>query len=122
ETKGDAIMSQITSALEQWDFNRTQTLATLDALAQLPEAAEVLGWRPAPARAHIAWQLMHIAITEELFATERLLAAKPAWPDLVPRFKGGSTPDDVIPTAGQIRDILRESREHLVSTISAYTE
>ena len=115
-------MSVIATAIESLDFNRTRTLATLDAIEQLPNAREVLGWRPGPGRAHIAWQLAHVAITEELFATERLLGRKPAWPDLVPRFKGGSTPDDEIPTGGQIRELLDASRGHLVSTIRGYSD
>jgi uncharacterized damage-inducible protein DinB len=64
---------------------------------------------------------MHIAITEELFATERLVpGAKPAWPDLVPRFRGGSTPDDEIPSAETIRRLLGESREHLLATLGRF--
>jgi uncharacterized damage-inducible protein DinB len=115
-------MSIIDVTTEIWDFNRGRTLALLDEIVQLPDPQAVLGWRPAPGRAHIAWQLMHVAVTEELFATERLLATKPAWPELVPRFKGGSTPDDDIPTAGQIREALMHSREHLAGTIAAFTD
>ena len=37
-----------------------------------PNARSVLAWRPGPGRAHIGWQLMHIGITEELFASDRL--------------------------------------------------
>jgi hypothetical protein len=66
---------------------------------------------------------MHIGITEELFATERLVAgAKPAYADLVPRFRGGSTPDDDIPAASLIRQVLSESREHLLATISRFSD
>jgi uncharacterized damage-inducible protein DinB len=64
---------------------------------------------------------MHVAITEELFATERLVpGTKPAWPDLVPRFKGGSTPDDDIPSVDAIRLRLAESREHLLATLGRF--
>jgi hypothetical protein len=64
---------------------------------------------------------MHIAMTEELFATERLVpGAKPAWPDLVARFRGGSTPDDDIPSGDTIRRHLGESREHLVATLARF--
>ena len=115
-------MSVIEVTIDIWDWNRSRTLATLDEIAQMPDPQAVLGWRPGPGRAHIAWQLTHIGITEELFATERLLGTKPAYPDLVPRFKGGSTPDETIPTVGQIRDVLTNAREHLVSTMSAFTD
>ena len=116
-------MTPLHAALDQWEFNRTRTLATLDAIAKLSDPQAVLGWRPGPGRAHIAWQLTHVGITEELFATERLvLGTTPAWPDLVPRFKGGSTPDDDIPALDRIREVLAASREHLLATVRDYTE
>jgi uncharacterized damage-inducible protein DinB len=113
-------MSVIDVNVAQWEFNRGRTLAKLDEIEKLPDPLAVLGWRPG--RAHIAWQLMHIGITEELFATERLLKTVPSYPDLVPRFKGGSTPDDNLPTADRIRDVLEASRTHLRQTISTFSE
>ena len=111
----------IADLLEFLEFSRQKTLATLDSLAKQENAAAVLGWRPGPGRAHIAWQLMHIGITEELFATERLVVgSKPAFADLVPRFKGGSTPDDEIPPAALIRQVLSESRAHLLETLGRF--
>ncbi|HUQ70008.1 MAG TPA: DinB family protein [Planctomycetaceae bacterium] len=110
-------MSTISVYLQAMEFNRTRTLATLDDVAKQPQAQAVLGYRPGPGRAHIAWQLMHIGITEELFATERLFGRTPAYSELVPRFKGGSTPDDDIPSADLIRRILNESRQHLIETL-----
>lgn len=101
------------------DLNRERTLATLAAIEQLPDPARVLGWRPGPGRAHIGWQLMHVGITEELFATERFRGTAPAYADLVPRFKGGSTPDDQIPSAAEIREVLSQSRTHLLTTIAS---
>src|SRR5262245_21429691 len=100
------------------DFTRERTLATLTAIEQMPDPQKVLGWRPGPGRAHIAWQLMHLAITEELFATDRFRGTPPAFADLVPRFRGGSTPDDDIPTAAKIREVLTQTREHLKSTLA----
>lgn len=108
--------------LAQWALNRERTLATLDAIAKLPEPQKILGWRPGPGRAHIAWQLMHVGITEELFATERFLGTAPGFAELVPRFRGGSTPDDNIPAAETIRDVLAKSREHLLATVKPFTE
>lgn len=115
-------MSTIENMLDVWRFNRTRTLATLDAAVETGRAAEVLGWRPGDGRAHIAWQLVHVGITEELFATERILGSEPAFADLVPRFKGGSTPDDDVPEAETIRTILAESREHLEATFAKFTD
>lgn len=101
------------------DFCRERTLATLQSIEQMPDPQKVLGWRPGPGRAHIAWQVMHVGITEELFATDRFRGTQPAFADLVPRFRGGSTPDDDIPTLAQIRDVLAQSRERLKSTIAS---
>jgi uncharacterized damage-inducible protein DinB len=103
-------------------LNRERTLATLTAIEQLSQPSQVLGWRPGPGRAHIAWQIMHVGITEELFATERFRGTTPAYSALVPRFKGGSTPDDQIPSIEEIRDVLAQSRTHLLATIATLTE
>ena len=65
---------------------------------------------------------MHIGITEELFATERFTGSKPDFADLVPRFRGGSTPDENIPSVDQIRDLLDGSRQHLLATVSGFSE
>src|SRR5436305_4076274 len=116
-------MSSIEAAKSAWEFNRPRTLALLEKIEKEPDARKVLGWRPGKGRAHIAWQLMHIGITEELFATERLVVgAKPAFVDLIPRFKGGSTPDDDIPDAALIRRVLTESRAHVLKTIAGFSE
>ena len=104
--------------LQLLDFNRERTLATLATIEKLPDPAKGLGWRPGAGRAHIAWQIMHVGITEEMFATERLLGTAPAYADLVPRFIGGSLPDDNIPALSTIRDVLAQSREHLRKTLS----
>ena len=114
-------MSTIHSLIAAYQFNRLRTLAALDKIEQEPQAEQVLGWRPGAGRAHIAWQLMHIGITEELFATERLVpGAKAEFADLVPRFKGGSTPDDEIPAASLIRRVLENSRAHLLETLTRF--
>lgn len=98
--------------------SRERTLGLLAKIEAEPDPKAVLGWRPGPNRAHIAWQLMHIAITEEIIATERLVpGGKPAWPDQLARFRGGSKPDDNIPTVQQMRDVLAQSREHLEATM-----
>ena len=116
-------MSTIHSLISQYQFNRPRTLGVLEKIEQEKDSQRVLGWRPGPGRAHIAWQLMHIGITEELFATERLvMGAKAAFADLVPRFKGGSTPDDEIPVPALIRRVLEESRAHLLETLTKFSD
>ena len=104
---------------DQWALNRERTLALLQTIRNLPDPAAALGWRPGPGRAHIGWQLAHIAITEELFATERFLGTTPDFPDLGPRFKGGSTPDDQIPSADDLTHWLEHSRQHLLATVKS---
>ncbi len=116
-------MSTIDTLVRMMKFNRTRTLGMLDKIEQSADPLRLLGWRPGPGRAHSAWQLMHIGITEELFASERLWPEKVGqFQDLWPRFRGGSTPDDQIPTPAAIRQVLNESREHLLDTLSRYSD
>lgn len=116
-------MSIIETLIKSFEFNRPRTLGLLDKIAELPDPKGALGWRPGPGRAHIAWQLTHIGVTEELFATERLAPGKTgAFQELWPRFRGGSTPDDDIPAAADIRRLLSESRAHLLDTLRGYTD
>ncbi len=115
-------MSIIETTTELWKFNRGRTLATLDAIAELDDPQAALGFRPGEGRAHIAWQLMHIGVTEQLFATERLKGTPPSFADLAPRFRGGSTPDDDIPSVDLIREVLSKSREDLLETIATFSD
>jgi uncharacterized damage-inducible protein DinB len=114
-------MSEIKTYLQCWQFIRTKTLATVSEYEKLADLS-ALGWRPGPGRAHAAWQFMHIAITEELFATARLLGTQPGFPDLIDRFRGGSTPDDRIPSLEEIRNTLNVSRQHLIETVSSMSD
>ncbi len=107
---------------EIWQSNRDRTLGLLDKVSESSQSAAILAWRPGPGRAHIAWQMMHIGVTEELFATERIVGNPPAFAELVPRYRGGSTPDDDIPSVDVIRNILRESRAHLLETLARFTD
>lgn len=116
-------MSIIETLIKSIEFNRTRTLSLLDTILKEPEPQRVLSWRPGPNRAHIAWQLTHVGITEEVFATERLAPQKmPQFAELIPRFKGGSTPDDDIPSADLIRRVLNESRTHLLQTLRTFND
>ncbi len=114
-------MSTVQTIAKSYAFYRDRTLGLLDKIEQQAEPQAALAWRPGPGRAHIGWQLMHIGITEEIFATERLMPEKPAaFSDLWPRFRGGSTPDDNVPDVSAIRNVLSESRSHLLDTLSHY--
>jgi hypothetical protein len=115
-------MASIDVYLRQIDFHRVRTLMTLDEIAKTADPAQVLAYRPGPGRAHIGWQMCHVAITEELFATERLFGRVAGFADLVPRFKGGSVPDDDVPSLTQIRELLAETRVHLKNALSSFTD
>lgn len=116
-------MSSIHSMIDCMGFFRVRTLATLEKIEQEKDPQKVLTFRPGPGRAHIGWQLTHIAITEELFATERLAPPKtPAWPELVARFKVGTQADENPPTCAEIRRLLNESREHLLQTLASFKD
>ncbi|MBC8351155.1 MAG: DinB family protein [Planctomycetes bacterium] len=115
-------MSLFNTYQQQFEFNRGRTLGLLDRIEQMPELQAVLGWRPGPGRAHIGWQLMHIGVTEEIFAVERLATKEGRFQQLWDRFKGGSTPDDDVPTIAQIRDVLAAGRDALLTTLSEVDE
>lgn len=115
-------MSIFKSYEEQYEFNRGRTLGLLDRIEKMPDPQAVLGWRPGPGRAHIGWQLMHVGVTEELFAVERLAKKDGRFQELWDRFKGGSTPDDNIPTVAQIREVLAAGREDLLTTLNEQNE
>jgi uncharacterized damage-inducible protein DinB len=116
-------MSTIQVMTKSFEFNRARTLGTLDEIDKIANPQAVLAWRPNPGRAHIGWQILHIGITEEIFATERLAPEKPAkWTELWPRFRGGSTPDDDVPSSATIRQILTESRKRLLETLATYSD
>jgi len=100
--------------IELFEFSRGKTLATLEAIVKEPDAAKVLGWRPGPGRAHIAWQLMHIAATDDRHVHVRMKGAQPSDPELVRRFAGGSTPDDEVPSVEQIRAYLTSQRDDMI--------
>ncbi len=116
-------MSTIDILTKSFAFNRARTLGLLDEIEKLPDPKAALAYRLGPGRAHVGWQLMHVGITEEIFATERLAPEKPAkWTELWPRFRGGSTPDDDVPSAATIRQILNESRIRLLETLKGYSD
>jgi uncharacterized damage-inducible protein DinB len=115
--------STIATFVESYKFYRNRTLGLLDAIEKLPDPQGALAWRPGPGRAYIGWQLMHIAVTEDLFASERLAPHKQGrFRELWPRFRGGSTPDDNVPSASTLRQMLTDSRADLLATLSEYTE
>ncbi len=97
------------------EFSRQRTLGLLDTVAKDANAAAVLGWRPGPGRAHLAWQLMHIAATDDRHVHVRMLGGQPHEAEYVRRFAGGSTPDDNVLPLEEIRRYLAAQRHEVVA-------
>lgn len=104
------------------EMNRTMTLKLLDEISQSDAPQSALAHRPGPQRAHIAWQIMHIAITEELFATDRLRKTASNLTEWFPLYQKGSIAGDTIPTVETIESVLAESRTNLLDAISLISE
>jgi uncharacterized damage-inducible protein DinB len=117
-------MSTLDVLRSAYEFNRQRTLGLLDKLAGLPDPQQALAFRPGPGRAHVGWQLVHVAVTEDIFASERLAPHKTGrFQDLWPRFRGGSTPSDAdVPSVELIRSVLDQSRADLLATLAEYPE
>src|SRR5436190_22966995 len=104
-----------TDMLEWLEFARGKTLGLLDTVATRPDALAILKWRPGPGRAHLAWQLMHIAATDDRHVHVRMRGGELQEPEYVRRFAGGSIPDDQIPSIEEIRRYLTAQRDELRS-------
>jgi uncharacterized damage-inducible protein DinB len=104
------------------EFVRKKTNDTLETIAKRPDAAAVLGWRPGPGRAHIGWQLMHIAATDDRHLTVRMKQGALAEEENVKRFAGGSTPDENIPSVEEIRRYLNERRSALLAHLDSLSD
>lgn len=104
------------------NLSRRKTLELMDAVEASAAPAAVLGLRPGPGRAHLAWQFMHIAATEDRHLHVRMTGGEPREPELVRRFAGGSIPDDDIPAVGVIRGYLAGQREALLGHLRQLSE
>lgn len=103
-------------------LSRRKTLELLDAVAASPAPAAALGWRPGPGRAHLAWQLMHVAATEDRHLHVRMLGGEPREPESVRRFASGSVPDDDVPPVEVIRGYLIAQRDALLAHLRGLSE
>jgi hypothetical protein len=104
---------------KQLEFARKKTLDLLEGIAKQPNAAAILGWRPGPGRAHIGWQLMHIAATDDRHVNIRVRGGQAKEPEYERRFAGGSTPDDSMPAVDEIRRYLAERRAGLFELLES---
>ena len=113
-----------TTLLSMLDFAHARLLGSLDAIEKSGEpAGQVLLWRPAPNRAHIAWQALHCAATHDKYFNVMIKGlAQPSDPSLVESFGGGSIPTDkTAPTLGHIRAALDKHFTPLRSFVSQLT-
>jgi hypothetical protein len=108
--------------IAQLEFARRKTNELVEAIAARPDAATVLGWRPGDGRAHIAWQIMHIAATDDRHLNVRMRGGEPSNADLVRRFAGGSTPDDSVPTIDEIRKYLSDRRTAMLNHVNGLSD
>jgi uncharacterized damage-inducible protein DinB len=113
-------MDEKLQLLAQLEYCRSRTAGLLKTIEALPEPAKALSWRPGPGRAHIGWQLMHIAATDDGYLAKRILNAAPKQPEIVDKFGGGSTPTDAAPSAADIRRTLEENRTRLVEFVRGF--
>lgn len=103
-------------------FVRTKTKALVDSVAALPDPAAALAWQPAPGRANVGWQLMHIAATDDRHLNARMKGAEPVSPDYVKRYAVGSTPDANVPALSEIVKYLDERRAAMLGHLKTLTE
>lgn len=107
----------VADLLEMLEFNRTKTLAFIEGLAKAGDVQKALAWRPGPGRAHLGWQLMHIAATDDRHVHVRMAppGGQPNNEEFVRRFAGGSTPDDDVPTLDTIKRYLDSQRKEVIA-------
>ncbi|HQY89462.1 MAG TPA: DinB family protein [Tepidisphaeraceae bacterium] len=99
--------------LAAMEFSRMRLLDTLDGIEKSgQDMRQALAWRPAPGRAHIAWQAMHCAATHDRYYNTLILGSTPKDETLVKNFAGGSTPsDELVPSLDIIRTTLARTFE-----------
>ena len=118
-------MTVFDSYKEILDFSRSRVHAMLDDIEQMDEpTSSILSWRPGEGRAHIGWQIMHVAVTEEMFGTQRLAdrASDALHANIWDDFKGGSTPADKSPEVDHIRAVLNDGRQAMLQTLHSFSE
>lgn len=116
-------MHQIEALLAQCAVSRQRMMELIETIAGSGlDVQRVLGWRPGPGRAHIAWQLMHVAASDDRMLNFRLHGRDPADPELVRRFAYQSTPDDEIPSLDEIRRRLHDCRQPLIAYVHTLSD
>jgi hypothetical protein len=109
--------------LAQLDFSHQRLLGLLDTIEKSGQPLDkVLAWRPGPGRAHIGWQAMHCAATQDRYLNVRLKNGTPKDERVVANFAGGSTPSDTdVPTLTAIREALNARYADFRAYVAAAT-
>ncbi|MDA0838632.1 MAG: DinB family protein [Planctomycetota bacterium] len=112
-------MTELEVYNSMFEFNRARTLALLNKIEEDPNCGDILAWRPGKGRAHLAWQFMHLAATDDRYLQVKILGNTPQWPDLCDRYAGGSTPDDNIPSIEEVKETLERARQPLLDLLGS---
>ncbi|QDT64468.1 DinB family protein [Calycomorphotria hydatis] len=115
-------MSFIAHLQEQWEFNRGRTFVLLEQVEELADPQAALSWQPGVGRAHVGWHLLHIAATEENFATVRLRGEESKIVGLIENYGKGSIATADVPSPDEIKATLSQSRENLLDVFSQYSD
>lgn len=109
-------MTEVAMLAGLLDFTRKRTLDLLDQVEKTGDPGSALAYRPGPGRAHIGWQFMHIAATDDRLVHMVLKGGAVQDPALVENFGGGSTPsDDNVPDLSTIRATLDTMRSQTLA-------
>ncbi|MEQ8352087.1 MAG: DinB family protein [Leptospiraceae bacterium] len=104
---------------EQIEFNRTVTYKLLDEIEKSGKARQILAWAAGPDHAPIGWHFMHIASTEDRFA-QMLRPGPLVSEELANRYSSGKQATRNIPSPGQIRRYMDDSRSALLAAIDDF--
>jgi len=104
------------------EFVRAKTKGLVDAVAALPDPAAALAWQPAPGRANIGWQILHIAATDDRHLNARMKGGEPVNPDFVKRYAVGSVPDQNLPTLAEIVTYLDDRRAAMLAHLRSLSD
>jgi uncharacterized damage-inducible protein DinB len=117
-------MDEKSLLLGQLELTRQMTVSLLETIEKSgADVHDALAWQPGAGRAHIGWQLMHIAATDDRYLNFRLLGKPMDQVDdkaLVDSFGGGSRPGAAnVPVPEQIRATLARTRAKMVAHIQS---
>ncbi|MCB1167651.1 MAG: DinB family protein [Leptospiraceae bacterium] len=105
--------------LAQMEFNRSVTLKDLDDIEKTGKADQALRWSVSPEHAPVGWHFMHLASTEDKFAS--MMSGKPLVSEkLAEQFSSGQDANRDVPSLPEVRRYLQDSRQALVAAIQDF--